>query len=64
MNYFSINEQLEMIIDRLNTAVNVCYEAPNNEKQGYAYATGYSRSAMNDVAEDLSKILNQIRENG
>jgi len=51
-----------MMIDRLNAAVNVCYEAPHNEDQGYAYATGYSRSAMTDVANDLSKIVEQMRE--
>ena len=62
MNIFSIDEQLVMLIDRLNTAINVCYEAPEIEDQGYAYATGYSRSAMTDVADNLSSILNQIRE--
>ena len=62
MNIFSIDEQLVMLIDRLNTAINVCYEAPEIEDQGYAYATGYSRSAMIDVADNLSSILNQIRE--
>jgi hypothetical protein len=51
-----------MIIDRLNTAVNVCYEAPDRSDQGYAYATGYSRSAMTDVANDLSAIVKQMRE--
>jgi len=59
---FSIDDQLVMIIDRLNAAINVCYEAPENEDQGYAYATGYSRSAMSDTADDLSSILNQLRE--
>ena len=61
MNIFSIDEQLIMMIDRLNTAINVCYEAPDNEDQGYPYATGYSRSAMIDVANDLSKIVEEIR---
>jgi hypothetical protein len=62
MNTFSIDDQLIMMIDRLNNAVNVCYEAPEIEDQGYAYATGYSRSAMTDVANDLSKIVKQMRE--
>ena len=62
MNTFSIDDQLVFIIDRLNTAINVCHEAPENEDQGYAYATGYSRSAMSDTADDLSKIVEQIRE--
>jgi len=62
MSIFSIDEQLVMLIDRLNTAINVCYEAPEIEDQGYAYATGYSRSAMTDVADNLSSILKQMRE--
>ena len=67
MNTFPIDDHLiqmkmEMIIDRLNEAVNVCYEAPNNEDQGYPYATGYSRSAMSDVANDLSAIVAQMRK--
>ena len=62
MNIFPIDKQLVMLIDRLNTAVNVCYEAPEIEDRGYAYATGYSRSAMTDVAKDLSSIVKQMRE--
>jgi len=62
MNIFPIDDQLVMLIDRLNTAVNVCYEAPDRTDQGYAYATGYSRSAMTDVANDLSAIVKQMRE--
>ena len=62
MNIFPLDDQLVMLIDRLNNAVNVCYEAPENEDQGYPYATGYSRSAMTDVANDLSKIVKQMRE--
>ena len=62
MNIFSIDDQLVMLIDRLNTAVNVCYEAPEIEDQGYPYATGYARSAMTDVANDLGKIVEQMRQ--
>ena len=61
-NIFSIDEQLVMLIDRLNSAVNVCHEAPDIEDQGYAYATGYSRSAMSEVADSLSAIVKQMRE--
>ena len=32
-----------------------------NEDQGYPYATGYARSAMSDVADDLSAIVEQLR---
>ena len=62
MSTFSIDDQLVMMIDRLNEAVNVCYEAPEKEGQGYPYATGYSRSAMADVADKLSVIVKQMRE--
>ena len=62
MNIFPIDDQLVMIIDRLNNAINVCYEAPEIEDQGYPYATGYSRSAMSDVADELSAIVAQMRE--
>ena len=62
MNMFTIDDQLIFLIDRLNNAINVCYEAPENDEQGYPYATGYARSAMIDVANDLSKIVEQMRE--
>ena len=62
MNMFTIDDQLIFLIDRLNNAINVCYEAPEIEDQGYAYATGYARSAMTDVADSLSKIVEQMRE--
>ena len=62
MNTFSIDDQLVFIIDRLNNAINVCHEAPENEDQGYPYATGYARSAMSDTADALSKFVEQIRE--
>ena len=62
MNTFSIDDQLVFIIDRLNSAINVCHEAPENEDQGYPDATGYARSAMSDTADALSKIVEQIRE--
>ena len=57
------DDHLIMLIDRLNDAINVCYSAPENPKEeGYPYATGYSRSAMMGVADDLSKIVKQMRE--
>tara|TARA_A100001234_G_C12476190_1_gene321455 strand:- start:35 stop:250 length:216 start_codon:yes stop_codon:yes gene_type:complete len=62
MNAFPIDDQLIFLIDRLNAAINVCHEAPEIEDQGYAYATGYARSAMTDTADDLSDIVKKIRE--
>ena len=62
MNTFPIDDQLIFLIDRLNSAVNVCHEAPENDVQGYPYATGYARSAMSGVADSLSAIVAQMRE--
>ena len=59
---FSMDDQLIFLIDRLNSAVNVCHEAPDIDDQGYPYATGYSQSAMSDVADSLSAIVAQMRE--
>jgi hypothetical protein len=59
---FTIDDQLIFLIDRLNNAINVCYEAPENDEQGYPYATGYARSAMIEVAKSLDVIVAQMRE--
>ena len=61
MNMFTIDDQLIFLIDRLNNAINVCYEAENDNK-GYPYATGYARSAMIEVVESLDVIVAQMRE--
>ena len=51
-------EELDLIINRLEEAINVCYTAPENPKeQGYPFATGYARSAMSEVADSLSAIV-------
>ena len=63
MDYdISIDDRLIRLIDRLNEAINVCYEAPDNKDKGYPFATGWARSAMSDVANDLSSIVEQYRE--
>ena len=59
---YSINQQLLNIIDRLNVAVNVCVEAPNKEDEGYPYATGFARSAMSSVSEQLVELQQQLQE--
>ena len=64
------DDQLITIIDRLTDAVNVCYAAANasyeerekNYELEYPFAAGYSRSAMNQAIDDLSKIVTQLRE--
>ena len=55
-------DQLQQIIERLKDGVFVTYEALNNEDQGYPYATGYSRSTMNCVIEDLQRLVEQLQE--
>lgn len=62
MYTFPIDDQLILLIDRLNNAINVSNEAVDDKDKGYPFATGYSRSAMSSVADDLSKIVKQMRE--
>ena len=51
-------EELNLIIGRLEDAVNVCYSAPENpEEEGYPYATGFARSAMQGAVEDLRRLM-------
>ena len=59
---YSINEQLSNIICRLNVAVNVCHEAPDNAGQGSHYAVGFARSAMQGSLKSLEKLQQQLRE--
>ena len=52
------NFDIETIIDGLQDAINVCHTAPQNPKeQGYPYATGYSRSAMQTAIENLQTLM-------
>jgi hypothetical protein len=58
----SIDTQLLFLQERLQDAVKVCYTAPENEVQGYPYAVGYSKSAMQGVIEDLNRIIEQLND--
>lgn len=58
----NLENQLLSLQERLQDAVKVCYTAPNDEKRGYPFATGYSKSAMQGVVEDLQKILQQLND--
>ena len=52
------NFDLETIIEGLQDAINVTYTAPENPReQGYPYATGYSRSAMQTAIENLQTLM-------
>ena len=49
---------LETIIEGLEYAIQVCYTAPENPKEeGYPYATGYSRAAMQTAIKDLRRLM-------
>ena len=51
-------QELDLIINRLEDAINVCYTAPENPKdEGWPYATGFARSAMQGVVEDLRRLM-------
>jgi len=51
-------DELNLIIQRLEDAINVCYTAPENPKdEGYPYATGFARSAMQGAVEDLRRLM-------
>jgi hypothetical protein len=52
------NFDIETIIEGLQDAINVCHTAPENpSEQGYPYATGYSRSAMQTAIENLQTLM-------
>ena len=59
---YSINQQLTSMIDRLNEAVKVCYEAPYIQNQGYPYSTGFARSAMLSVSQQLAELQEQLQQ--
>ncbi len=59
---YTTDLMLSNMIQRLDEAVNVCHTAPDNEDQGYPYATGYSMSAMRAVLEQLTELQQQFQE--
>ena len=51
-------DEVNAIIGRLEDAIKVCYSAPENPKEeGYPYATGFARSAMQGAVEDLQRLM-------
>ena len=53
------NFDIENIIDGLQDAITVCHTAPENPReQGYPFATGYSRAAMQTAIENLQMLMN------
>ena len=52
------NFDIETIIEGLQDAINVCHTAPENPKEeGWPYATGFARSAMQGAVEDLRRLM-------
>ena len=50
--------EIETIIEGLESAIKVCYTAPENPKEeGYPFATGYSKAAMQTAVEDLRRLM-------
>lgn len=47
---------LNYIIQTLEEAIQVSYSAPDREDYGYAYATGYSRTAMKCVLQVIREV--------
>lgn len=54
------NQTIAFMIRTLETAVDVCYRAPQSESEGegYPFATGYSKSAMQMVIDELKSLTN------
>ena len=51
-------DELNVIIGRLEDAIQVCHTAPENPKEeGWPYATGFARSAMRGAVEDLRRLM-------
>ena len=51
-------QELDLIIQRLQDAINVCHTAPENKDEGWAYATGFARSAMQGAVDvDLQRLM-------
>ena len=50
-------EELDLIIGRLQDAIKVCQTAPDNTDEGWPYATGFARSAMQGAVEDLQRLM-------
>ena len=47
------------MIERLEDAIQVCYNAESNNDKGYPYATGYSMVIMQNCVRDLKGIMNE-----
>lgn len=53
----NLDTQIQVVIDNLKYAVNENYRSIDNPDEGYPYAAGYSRSAMQTAVEQLESIM-------
>jgi hypothetical protein len=52
---------LETLIEGLESAIKVSYTALDNpDGQGYPYAVGYSRAAMQQISEQLKTLKSSV----
>jgi hypothetical protein len=52
---------LETLIEGLESAIKVSYTALDNpDCQGYPYAVGYSRAAMQQISEQLKTLKSSV----
>ena len=54
---------LETLIEHLADAINVCYNVDSrseDSEKSYPYATGYSRSAMQQIRQQLKSLKESL----
>ena len=59
-----IENRLNFVIERLNSAIEICNNVDSmsdNYEQEYPYATGYSRSAMEGAVDELKSLLDEYK---
>ena len=47
------------MIERLEDAIQVCYDVGKDKNKGYPYATGYARATMTETVWHLKELMNE-----
>ena len=47
------------MIERLEDAIQVCYNVRKDKNKGYPYATGYARATMISIQWQLRELMNE-----
>lgn len=47
------------IIERLEDAIQVCYDVGKDENKGYPYVTGYAQVTMKETIWQLKELMNE-----